>query len=308
MATPNASDWALLPTADCPLVTPAMKTLYHVAHNDESLLGLCLFRGQMATDLEEAHADSGFPVDKTVKVLRDDSNRIVTKLLLSLPRNLTLSLLRHTLARDIRQRIEGLHTYPSDYKGVYAAAISVKGRGGRFLSVDEIKQLVSTIQDYRTGVRLWLDNGKKWNRNDATHQRSEAVVKSVDFQLLRLSKIPENNDKPRFGQGQKGLVRLNQLCYMLERFVTAAATHGFDTTVPLCQSPLMIGCSYVSMKTRCKAHWREYGGGFGATTWTWEFALCAMASLGFDPDVVTIPILVTTDRPSYPRRRCWSRH
>ncbi|KAK4193986.1 hypothetical protein QBC40DRAFT_260464 [Triangularia verruculosa] len=287
MVSTPAAGWALQPTAEVPIVTPAMRTLFQLVHDDESMLSLCLHRKQMADDLEAAHADLPFRVD---------DSETTTKLVLPLPNTLTQSLIRHTLAYDILTRAKGLHTYPSEHKGVYAAAIAVQGRGGKFLSVDEIQKLISAIQDYRRGVKLWLNHGKKWKPTSTSDRKRRTAVKDIDSQLVRLPRSPSDISKPRFGQSKRGLVRLEQLCSMLEGFGEAAATHAFGTTLPLHQSPLMIGCSSVSMKARCRAHKYEYGGSFCNTTWTWEFALCVMASLGLEPEVVTVPILVTFER------------
>ncbi|KAK4456623.1 hypothetical protein QBC42DRAFT_301860 [Cladorrhinum samala] len=303
----SSTNFALQVQDAIPVVSEQMQILYQALKDDETMLELAFLRDWMADDLEEQTLQAqlqGFSLStsSTVATLRNEE-KIITRLIMAMPRDLIMSLVRHTIAYDRSRPQAGddriqYSTYTNTEKGVYAASIHIEDRGGRFLTRNEIKKLVKCLNTYADAVELWKVN-ERWDAGVQAHTAGKAYVASLD--QIYASAAAQPGGKPRFGSGVGGVNKIRALVRVFEQYVYAQTPNPPHVQVPFKQCPLMIGCTSTSILHRCKQHQiPSSGAGFHSTTWTWELTLCILKHLQMKARVCTVPILLTVEKEELP--------
>ncbi|KAM7190450.1 hypothetical protein V8F20_009733 [Naviculisporaceae sp. PSN 640] len=247
-------------------------------------------------DLGRRNGDAGVTVNRTVQMLQNED--LVRRLCLMLPFDLTKSLVKHTLAYDFKRPCppNPPHTYSPDIRGVYAVGISIQGRGGKFLTGREIRDVVVILNDYIDGVEAWAQNHESWDKTNSTHAYWARHICSVDDHFINTS--PRPWDPPRWFQGRGFVIRARALIQMLTRLADAATATGTDN-VPMVQSPVMVGCTQETMAGESARHLGESG--LENTIPTYGLTLCAIASYNqLVPEPVAVPILATVQPEELP--------
>lgn len=184
-----------------------------------------------------------------------DKDIAYTKLMLSIPRGVTISVACHTVAYDyatIRQlttRPLPPYTYESRFKGVYAASIAIRGRDGKLLTPKEFRVLIGEAKEYLAAATQYINDGEQWLPGPLTGSYRR-LIRSVDSTY----NDADPNDVPRWAQTRTALGNVGALIAMLGRYSRVAGLPGDE---PIKQSPLMVGCTSRRMDTRCKQHLPE---------------------------------------------------
>lgn len=225
-----------------------------------------------------------------------DKDIAYTKLMLSIPRGVTISVACHTVAYDYATITQPTtrplppYTYKSRFEGVYAASIAIRGRDGKFLTPKEFRVLIGEAKKYLAAATQYINDGEQWLPGPLTGSYRR-LIRSVDSTY----NDADPNDVPRWAQTRTALGNVGALIAMLGRYSRVAGLPGAE---PIKQSPLMVGCTSRRMDTRCKQHLPENK--MANTTHTWALTLCLLKHMGLSPEVVTIPVLVTLEQDDLP--------
>ncbi|KAK0639098.1 hypothetical protein B0T16DRAFT_394889 [Cercophora newfieldiana] len=277
---------ALVATPAMPLVTEQMRKMCRILE-DKTKVDLLLSRHALADSLEIL--PSAVPASSTVRTLRQDPDHLVTRLMLALPTHVAVSLAQHTLAYDFgRDQQARPSTYSHVYRGVYATAIRIEGRDGRFLTSAELKKVRGRIISY-------VDAAEKWCRDgDSLSAGERDAIDRLDRHYISAQRA-RSRTGPRFIEGKKTVVKFRRFVEMLRRYQYVGAPGGApaDDTQPMIQCPQMVGCTTRAIYSRVEQHRPDSG--LQMTTSTWACMLCAIKEIGLEPLVVGVPILNTVD-------------
>jgi len=281
-------------TETMPLVTEEMKEIFE-AFQDDTMVDSLILRQRLAEMLEALTNE--VDTSQTVKMLKSprEVEIIASRVICALPRQLMISIVKHTLAYDVTIRPdEGdlrPHTYDSKYKGVYAGAIAIEGRGGAFLRPSEIRALCGRMTTYVDAAERY------WKRESwLGHDDDRDFVKGVDAKF-HLSFLPRG-ESPRWAKtGDPGsLTTLRAFINALGKYAAASATLG-PGDQPIRQCPIMAGCTSRTIAEACRAY---EGPSLGATTATWGLTMCSISCMGLVPRPILVPVVVTVESDELP--------
>lgn len=235
----------------------------------------------------------------------------------AISRRILRSLLMGRLAMDLWQSESGAHnrvnnwhhTYAPTGPGTYALAVYVRGRQGKWLSINEIRDLVKVLREYDSACKLYDTHSHgdaSYTDKRLNHEQRSFMTRamsidnhfsSTEFELAgpgsasQASSIPtgrgtglylEDYEMPRFAPTDDNSI--NDLCNMLRR-----RCGDFDPNVWQESGPVQIGCTG-DLHKRLPAHNPRTSSLVGSSK-NLGLLASAMAELGYDPAVVAVPIL-----------------
>lgn len=230
-----------------------------------------------------------------MEVLTEDIDASVTLMMLRINKDVLSSLIRHTLAYDFfpwpanSGHPSPPKTFNHRHRGVYATSIAIRARDGKFLTKLEIRSLIARLRayvhaaDYLSGTGFWP--------NQAIRDAHKRVIEDID---RRYRSDFAQSSKPRFIPSTRAATNTRLLISALERY----ALFPGPGNVPLQQSPIMVGCTSRTIEERTKSHLP--GSGLHSTTAPWGLTLCTIRAMGFSPEVVVVPIIVTQTNDELP--------
>ncbi|OIW31461.1 hypothetical protein CONLIGDRAFT_697672 [Coniochaeta ligniaria NRRL 30616] len=278
----------IVPTAEMPSMDDTRKTLLYMLRGNQCFFGV----SAMMPELSRAARQQQITATASQAVLdRAQASLEVDMLLHTLSPDTMQSILAETVAFDFHAtRPRRPQTYSGNHAGAYVAALSIRGRGGRFLTRLEVAQLVHYLQRYVEACEHWCDNdGWTGAPGEAAHKEA---VRAVDGPWMKKGK-----EDPVCGNSHTRCDRIRQLADMLRRRDDPALDPGGN--VPQKQSPLMVGCSRSIVERVPHHHAMERGP--SQTTYTWALVqACIERCLGLPVEVCAIPVIVAYDKEHLP--------
>lgn len=218
------------------------------------------------------------------------------------------SIIAGTLAYDLYQDADlGANCQYNENcsPGTYVVSLSIRGRQGKFLNIQELRYLADLVMDYAEGADMWFKNGKAWDDNDPQHEEAKSFIKDVDSRVGKVN----SDGEPRFGTNSSAIEKLKELARMFLRRANASLDVQNSGQTYQTQAPVMVGCTAETIAKQTKAHvpqWSEVNplhpaaNSLQSTTKTWALTVSLLYYMDLRPDIVhvaALPFFNPTDLP-----------
>ncbi|KAH9907086.1 hypothetical protein F4778DRAFT_613667 [Xylariomycetidae sp. FL2044] len=211
-------------------------------------------------------------------------------------RSLVMGLLSYDYESDTRNRD---NIYSPDGAGTYLVGITIRDRGGAFLTKPEIRQLLAILESYKTACEAWqkLDDEDSYSQNRLLDEEEESLnlAMEVDNKLRNLSRSGspwESGDqyvKPMCWSGRRGVSNLEAFIRLLTQRM------GFDNDDEYqLTCPQYIGCSH-RVKKRVMDHDSLYSSGLNHSSSMLKLLLACLMQMELKPKVAGIPVVMVWD-------------
>lgn len=282
--------------------------LIQAMDQNKSLFEVTLMLGDVVKDLEKVQGDVS--INKTVESFKEGAPLMqMTNLLHYVNVKLLRSIIAGTLAYDLYQDHDlGANCQYNENcsPGTYVVSLSIEGRQGRFLNIQELRYLADLVKDYAGGADMWFKNGKTWDDNDLQHEEAKSFIKDVDSLAGRANPDGE----PRFGANGSAIEKLRELARMFRRRADASLDVQNSGQTYQTQAPVMVGCTAETIASQIKAHvpqWTDLNhlspaaDSLQSTTNTWALTVSLLYYMDLKPDIVHVAALPFFDPADLPR-------
>ncbi|KAI0473327.1 hypothetical protein GGR56DRAFT_698352 [Xylariaceae sp. FL0804] len=290
MAAPTPFD-----PVEMPLQDKRRLTLHRALTQNPSYYQLSL---RLSSHASELAAYSTLKTRKAEALLSDDirHKHQMLAMLHTIPREYLEAIILGTVAHYFRSDPSSPPPcYDGLGPGTYVAALSIRGRQGHFLSVDEIEELIRGLKKYCVAYgRYCISGNSPVSVRDV--ELADFTRRVDDAYGFRPASAP---DSPRWITSDTTRDRVLDLATSLRRRCDSSL-QGAARTTPQKQGPLMVGCSN-DLAVRMPQHRPENSSGLRSTTCTWGLTLCLIREhLGLDPEVTVRPVVRTWDNSQLP--------
>ncbi|KAK2031845.1 hypothetical protein LX32DRAFT_680828 [Colletotrichum zoysiae] len=263
-----------------PLVSDIQADLLEVLDRGGSFYELSLLLPDVGKDL----AAAGMPVtpNATVAQLSVDhlNDHQSLELLHVAPRRLLVSMIQGTVAYDCAQDPSEAYSAHTDHPGIYVITVSVKDRGGKFLSRYELESVATSVEDYIEASEILERDGS------LTAEEREKVdfAKSVDTAYG----VPLIDNRARYVDGDSSVRNLREMADGLRRRVIQPHPGEGDARRHQTQAPQYVGCS-TKLSRRLKDY--DVATGLRSVNKPLSFLLHVLMASGYEP-VITRRVVV----------------
>ncbi|OTB09771.1 hypothetical protein K445DRAFT_28281 [Daldinia sp. EC12] len=264
------------PDARVPLLSGRRLEMFKALVEHDNYYELSLMFPTLADDLQRSETDLGVSSHASMQIRRDRTNRRAMCILLhTIPRELLRSLILGTVAFDqLKPTGKPVH-YAADGPGAYVAAMAIEGRNGKWLSRDEIRELIHKLL------------------NDPEHAELDAFTRDIDTQYG--GRDSEKPNGMRFISDNDAATKVELFVKSLEKRCDPSLP-GTDQVYQI-SSPLYVGCSK-NMKDRAVEY--QPNTGLKMADKLWGLVCCTLAYMGKHPTIVVVPVIRTWRRPDLP--------
>ncbi|KAH8782774.1 hypothetical protein F5883DRAFT_679524 [Diaporthe sp. PMI_573] len=180
--------------------------------------------------------------ERLLKTAMDARNNFV--LFQCLPRDMLKSIVLGTVAWDYhsqhpnsRDRRGGYERPKKGGYGIYVFGLAVEGRGGKWLTSNELKTIVEDLKTYVKGYVAWVAHDNSWP-SDPRSRRFRDFIHDVDNQIGK-----HEGFAPRSITSSKGKRRMDDLIKSLQGRMDKSLELDPSGNTPMIQTPLYVGLS-----------------------------------------------------------------
>lgn len=211
----------------------------------------------------------------------------------TIPRALLRAVLMKTVAYDfykVDDTTWRVLSKDSD-AGAYVASLYIHDRGGKFVNLEEMEELIKRMESYARANELYYEEGLDEDYIPATRVEKEArqilhQAMEVDYALKRGQEWDrETFEKPKFCS--KDAANVRACVRMLERWVAAHPLDGREKYWR--QSPLMVGNS--GKRAGRMIHHDPIVYGVEHTPKLWGLTLSILTTMGLKTRVIAVPLI-----------------
>ncbi|KAI1375739.1 hypothetical protein F4677DRAFT_445903 [Hypoxylon crocopeplum] len=259
------------PSERVPLLTSRRLEMFRALEDNPSYYELSSMLPALADDIETLGQDLSATAAAAAQIRADptQNRREMCVLLHAIPKDLLRSLILGTVAFDFSQSPKPA-SYAVDGPGAYVAAMTISGRSGKWLSRNEIAELIQKLDKYVAAYEAWKTHCGQ--PKGAIDTDLDSYAKMVDSQY-----------------GARDANKTEEL-----RFANDDAVAKIR---PFTSSPLYVGCSK-DMGTLTTAF--DPNNGLGDTNKLWSLVCSVLQFIGKTPLVVVVPVIRTWTREQLP--------
>lgn len=290
-----------VPTAEMPLMKGVRAALVQaVLDEKKSLFEVTLMLGDVVKDLEKDTLGKNVAIKKTVESFNEEVPLMhMASLLHYMNAKLLRSVIAGTLAYDLcqdRDLDKNCQYNDNATAGTYVVSLSIKGRQGRFLNIQELRKLTNLVKQYTQSAEIWNKNGKVWDKHNFQHLQAMRFIEGVDSKAAQA----DPDGQPQFGPNGAAIDKLWELASMFGRRVIVGLDVQNQGQTCQIQAPVMVGCTSETIAKWAKAHYPQLteanplvpaASSLRSTTKTWALTLSLLHYMDLEPVIVHVAAL-----------------